>query len=462
MKSIYWKIFLWFWLSMMGVGILFVSSSFFLESDSLLSKGRENALRSLDRVGNLSVTLFEQNKIRALDRLASRVEETNGFVLYLFSGDGQHLYGDRLPQNANRIINRVLDKEGPAFLVFGSRPLVAKPITSNNDKQFIIAAALPKRWINEPLNPSYYSSVRLWITIVTSAVVCLILAKHISKPITILTKSTRKFAGGKFDERVLPLIGRRRDEFYDLAAGFDEMAGRTEKLISSREELLRNISHELRSPLSRMTLALDLARKKGTPEVETALQRVDKEIVKMNYLIGQVITLSQIEAIHSPVKQDPIDLEELIQKIQKDAELEASSRNCFVEVTKTEKISIAGDYDLIYSAVENLVRNAIRFTNESTAVEISLKTEPLLAEKKAVIAIRDHGPGVNDNDLDKLFLPFFQAGTELRTTKRNSGLGLAITLGAVEQHGGKVTARNKDDGGLEVSITLPYIGEHKD
>jgi two-component system sensor histidine kinase CpxA len=288
----------------------------------------------------------------------------------------------------------------------------------------------------------------------------------LTAPAVKLRNATHQFAAGDLKTRVGPLMGRRRDELADLGRDFDVMAERIESLLISERRLLGDISHELRSPLARLQLALDLAEQTADPETKQYLARIESEAEELNGMIGQLLTLTRLEnavAAQQGSKDAAfIDLEQLVKHVCENADFEARARGVRVELLHSERCQIIGNGELLHSAVENVVRNALLHAPQSPKVEVALTVAPheaLTAEdtatREAVIRVRDYGPGVPEESLQDLFRPFYRVAVARDRQTGGTGLGLSITERAVQFHGGTVTASNAEGSGLLVEIRLP-------
>jgi two-component system, OmpR family, sensor histidine kinase CpxA len=231
------------------------------------------------------------------------------------------------------------------------------------------------------------------------------------------------------------------------------MAERLESMVKAQQRLLGDISHELRSPLARLGVALGLARKRSGSEANGALDRIERESDNLNEMISQLLTLTRLESGTDGRKRSQVDLDTLVREVSEDADFEARSLNRSVQVVASDKCSINGVEDLLRSAVENVVRNAVRFTPEGTAVEVSLRKQNGSRDNYAVISVRDRGNGVPAESLEKIFRPFYRTeDARDRQSGGGTGLGLAITERAVRMHGGTVEAANAPEGGLAVEM----------
>jgi two-component system sensor histidine kinase CpxA len=282
---------------------------------------------------------------------------------------------------------------------------------------------------------------------------CYWLARYLTSPVAKLRAATRELARGNLSARVVPTLGKRRDELASLAADFDEMAEKIQSLVDSQRRLLGDISHELRSPLARLNVALELARQRSGTEATSALERIQLEAENLNEMIGQLLALTRLESGAEDIRKTEFDLKTLVSEIVKDADFEARARNRKVKLEASDRCSIVGNEQLLRRAVENVVRNAVQYTAEGTEVEVNLAC---VEQDAAVITVRDHGAGVPENALAEIFRPFYRVDEARDREAGGVGLGLAIAERAVRLHSGNVAATNAPDGGLLVEITLPF------
>lgn len=293
---------------------------------------------------------------------------------------------------------------------------------------------------------------------VAGAIFCYFISSYLTKPLFKLGEAAASIAEGRLETRVDPSLKNRRDEIAGLARNFDFMAERIEALVTEQRRLLGDVSHELRSPLSRLTVALGLAKqslaKQGPPEEAAEnLERIGLEARRLDTLIGQLLALTRIDSGVDRGSPVVFDLTNLVQEVANDGDFEARARNCRVTIQHADVCMVSGYEELLRSAVENVVRNAIRHTGVGSTVEISLRT----SQARALLQVRDHGPGVPEGMLTEIFLPF------RRVKNGNSGgagLGLAIAERAVSVHRGTIRARNAAEGGLIVEVDLQLAGSH--
>ena len=278
---------------------------------------------------------------------------------------------------------------------------------------------------------------------------CAALTLHITRPLGKLRQAAGNIADGRLKTRVKPAIGRRHDEIALLGDDFDRMAEQIERLVTAQRNLLGDVSHELRSPLARLIVALSLLKQAQSEEAAEYQARIGIEAERLDKLIGQLLTLTRIDSGVDSTLRETFDLANLVQEVTADGDFEARAQNRGVRFLASESCPMTGVAELIRSAVENVVRNAVRHTAEGTTVEVTIerKSQPF-----ALLRVRDHGPGVPIEILDKIFLPFHRNGDG-----GGAGLGLAITDRVVKLHNGTIEAYNAREGGLVIDIHLPLM-----
>jgi two-component system, OmpR family, sensor histidine kinase CpxA len=305
------------------------------------------------------------------------------------------------------------------------------------------------------------------IAIVSSGLICYLLAWSMTSPVTRLRKAAQNLAAGDLSARTGAPVGGRSDELTELMRDFDRMAERIEGLVDSQSRLLKDVSHELRSPLARLSVALGLARQRATPEVapelESSLNRIELEADRLNQLIQRLLTISRLESGTDGLRKTQLPLRGLVEQVAHDAEYETPGRGCRVTADATadaaDEFLVEADPDLLRSAVENVVRNATRYTAEGTTVEVRLERQQAANGKgdEIVVRVSDSGPGVPDEALPKIFEPFYRLDDARNRQTGGAGLGLSIADRAIRLHGGQLRASNRKEGGLEVEIRIPAV-----
>ena len=273
---------------------------------------------------------------------------------------------------------------------------------------------------------------------------CYLLAYNLTKPLRSLEKAVARFGQGDFSARAK---STRADELGQLARAFDHMAERIQTLLDAERRLLLDISHELRSPLARLGVAVELAR--SGEDREAALNRIQKESDRLNSLVGQLLEVTRAEGDPSTLRRLPVRIDELIAGLVGDISIEAAARGCALEFKPSGPITVEGDPELLRRAVENVIRNAVRYAPRGTRVEVAAESNGA-----AVISVRDYGPGVPEEALPHIFDPFYRVESDRNRISGGVGLGLSIARRAVALHLGSIAARNMHPG-LMVTIELP-------
>lgn len=306
-----------------------------------------------------------------------------------------------------------------------------------------------------PPPPNPLTFVPLWgpaILLAASLLLSALLAANLARPVSQLRDGLRKLARGDLDVRLTEGMGRRRDEIAELAQDFDAMAERLQQLIASRDRLLHDVSHELRSPLARMSVAVGLARKSGEVP-EQALDRIETEGARLNEIVGDLLSLSRAE---SEARNEEIyfDLGGLLQAICEDARFEAQPLGVEVRLELSPEFDdpdraplMKGAPQLLRRGIENVIRNALRFSPPGDAVSVRAR----VAGGRIGIEVSDHGPGVSPDMLKTMFEPFVKGAADARGV----GLGLTIARRALAAYGGTLQAFNREGGGLLMRISLP-------
>jgi two-component system, OmpR family, sensor histidine kinase CpxA len=289
--------------------------------------------------------------------------------------------------------------------------------------------------------------------IIVSGVVCFLLARYLVLPLRRMRAATHRLREGDLTARAGPGLVRRTDEIGEVVRDFDTMAERIESLVGAQQQLLSDISHELRSPLARLNVALELARRTAGSGAEAHLARIESEAERMNDLVGRLLALARAETAGPNLPVEEFDLEEVVRQVSEDAEYEALRTGKRVELSATAKATLRGDPVLVASAVENVVRNAIRYAPPDSAVQVGV----LAGDGRATVVVRDHGTGLPESELDRIFAPFHRVDASRDRQSGGTGLGLSIARRAVASQGGSIKAENAHGGGLQVTITLPTI-----
>lgn len=448
MRTLYVKIFLAFWLAMLLIGASLLVLTMTTESWRAEQQSRERYLRQLARD---LVWVYESRGEEGLDATVARLEQSQKIRVFLFRGPIPLQTVTPVPASISHMASEAVytgeiqRRFGP-----GSRWL---GLPTSSGYVLVYGQRAPSQ-LQRLLSPRRIG-LRALVTLVFGGLICFLLARSLTAPIRTLRAATHRFSEGDFKARVGGELGRRRDEIADLGRDFDQMAERIEGLMNGQRRLLRDVSHELRSPLARLTVALELARASCPPEAAGPLDRIELEANRLNGLIGQLLTLAALESGADASEKGPVDLKVLVEEVADDADFEAQHHRRTVRVARAEPLTTHGSETLLRQAVENIVRNALRYTAEETAVEITLERSPTQQGPGALLTVRDHGPGVPEEALPHLFEPFYRVAEARERQSGGTGIGLAIAERAVVAHGGAISATNAPEGGLLVRIRLP-------
>ncbi len=448
MNSLFIRIFLWFWLAVVALGLTLAWTAAQLGGREIPPM-LEHARQSFDEDSRAAWRVLEGRGVDGLRAWYREASHRRVLRLHLVDANGRVLVGEALPLELRRF----------AFMPEG----FLRQVPAIRRGRVVVRSLTSPGWgylrlitVFRPPHPVWtlFTYSRLAIALLVSALVCWGLAHTLSAPVRELRRVTQRLTEGDLDARVTGRLTRRRDELGRLARDLNEMAGRLQGLIEAQRQLLADISHELRSPLARLQIAVGLARQKGVAGVDGEIDRIEREAERLNELIGGVLTLTRLGS-EDGRDLDAVDLVGLVESIVRDAEFEARDRACRVRSTIVRgPLAVRGDPRLLRSAIENVVRNALRHTAEGTTVEVGLAHGRVGAAPGAVVTVRDRGPGIDETMIDEVFEPFVRADAARDRGSGGYGLGLSIARRAIEWHGGTIEARNLADG-LLVEIRLP-------
>ena len=357
----------------------------------------------------------------------------------IVDANGRDALGRPVSQSALAKALKVLERN------HGKRSV--KEVTAVDGQRYVIFLPADSGSVGPPRMPP--PSVQIAIALFASLLFSAIFTNYLIRPIRHLRKVSTRLAEGDLDARVTPLIGNRNDELSDLGKDFDFMATRVQTLLNAQRQLLHDVSHELRSPVARMRLAVGLAQQQ--PEkLQIALERIERETERLDELLGQILTLARLESNLSRDATEKVSLDELLEEIVKDVGFEAQALNRNVVFKVEQSAELQGQRELLRRAFENVIRNGLKYTAEDTAVEVTLTTD----QRKPVVLIRDHGPGIPEAELGKVFQPFYRVPEKEKPQASGYGLGLAIAKRALEKHAATIELSNAADGGLKARIAF--------
>lgn len=449
MRGLFFKIFIIFWIA---------QSLIFVISTALILAHRfprpyfllDPAINNVRRESSTAVQAFESNGCNGVDAFARERNETVG----LADASGTIACGPAaLVASA---------QPGPAQGInarqVGDNTVWTVPVVSGSGRKYLYVISVPRNreqhtWFGDLL---HFASPQLPVAIAIGGLTTFVLVLIFTRPVIRLREAARQLAQGRLNTRVREVHrGRilKGDEFDALVHDFNHMAERLESLVNAQKLLLRDVSHELRSPLARLSVALELSREDADSTMSANLDRIQRETERLNQLIGQLLTLSSMEAAESLAKSERVPLKQLLDEILADAEYEAQQRGTSVALHADCESVVEGRRELLYRAMENVVRNAIRYTEAGSLVEIKLHGDP--AGRRILIEVSDRGPGIPEPELGSIFRPFYRVDSSRTEQTGGFGVGLAIAERAVKLHNGTIRAQNRAGGGATIQISIP-------
>jgi two-component system OmpR family sensor kinase len=458
MKSLFLRVFLSFWLAM---GVIVVAGS---ALTAFVTWKRFDALQRIEPsdVADSALVPLKQGGLPALREWLQEVDKSETTVrTYVLDMHGQDVIGRPLTDRIQRRVTRMASLGYLADADNNPPPLMADPLRTSpqiigpDGAVYTIFFDYSRRAPLGLLGAPGVTIALLSVALSVSALVSWWLAHYISRPVARLQTSARALAAGNLEARVGEDISIREDELGVLARDFDRMAERIRSLLASKEALLRYVSHELRSPLARLRVALSLARREGADKARE-FDRMERETERLDALIGQILRFSRLAGDDPSIKPQRVDLSLMLAEVVEDARLEGRGDEKAVVWEPGAHVEVMGSSEALRSAIDNVMRNALRYTPKQSQIEVQLHldTDATSGRKHVRISIRDHGRGVPESDLERIFEPFYRV-VETGDREGGSGLGLAITARVLNVHGGRVSARNAPDGGLIVELSLP-------
>lgn len=450
MYSLLLKIFLFYWVAASLVIVL----AFFEPHRLVHTPELTDALTtSLEANADSLISAYNSGSCST----ALRATDAQGENIALALPEGRVLCGNFSTDNYQQLIRRAISEQTVVARSLVRYQVLAVPIRTQNNEQYVLLVKSP-----------YKSALHVFgllpgiRTLETSLAVTGLLGILIALQFRRLRGAARRIADGDLDVRVKVgrfsrLIARLgiRDDFDELTRDFNKMAERLQSLVTGHKLLIRDISHELRSPLARLAVALELAKVSPPEKLQAHLARIEHESVRLNGLIAHLLSFSYIDNIHDPPPAMCISLRNLIQELMPDIQFEAESRHCKIVTITNSELVVNGDSDMLRHALENIVRNAIRYSPADSTVEIAIDREERDGRVDAVLRVSDRGPGVAEEKLSLILNPFYRAADSRRTSSSGFGIGLAIAVRVARLHSGQITARNRAGGGLVVEMSLP-------
>jgi two-component system sensor histidine kinase CpxA len=436
MFTLFWKLFLTMWLSIVGFSATIGWLNDKLAREQWAEEPANTFSRGMFRINRRAMRAIEMDDRKGLRDELLGIPRMSRSHIYVLDFDNHEVLGrdEALQQLKDR--RTVMD-------IQSHEDSQGRPYTVYTVKR------TPPKTILAP-GPAG-TALRLAAAAVISALISFFLARSLSMPLEQLSVASRRIAAGDLNTRVGNTLPERNDEIGQLATDFDAMAARLQSMQQANQRLLQDVSHELRSPLARLTVALEIARKKGAPNVESELDRIELESERLGALVNDVLGLLRESSETVPKVDEAFDLNVLLNDLVEVVNYEAPEGKPGIAWKPVEPFPFHGDRELLWRAMENLLRNALRHTDPDSGVILSLER----GRKQVHLSVRDFGPGLPDGELEKIFEPFYRVQESRDRGSGGHGLGLSIAANAVRRHGGRIGARNADDGGLIVRISLP-------
>lgn len=456
MRGLFFRIFAIFWLAQ---SLIFVISTALIVSQHFPNGGTiAEALDSnLHNSGELAIAAYNKAGCEGFAANAQRYEP---FGAALLDTEGDVICSVSTPVPVAGLKPHLADHIDGRDV--SGRTVWLVPVMASSGTRYEYAWVAPASHRHPPPRRWqfwHFAVPQLPVAILVGGATTFVLVLFISRPLVRLRKASRQLAEGKLEVRVAQspkqAAQANSDEFQGLVHDFNHMAERLESMVGAQKLLVRDVSHELRSPLARLSVALELAREDAEPGLEPHFSRIEREASRLNQLIGQLLTLSAMEARDGAGTYEPVSLNGVCEQILPDAEYEAQQRPCRVELVQEGQFRIRGNPELLYRAIENVVRNAIRYTAPNTLVKMRIFGDQVQGQAFAGIEISDAGPGIPEKELTEIFRPFYRVDRARSADTGGFGVGLAITDRAVRLHGGTVRALNRSEGGMSVTLLFP-------
>jgi two-component system sensor histidine kinase CpxA len=448
MRSLFLKIFFWFWATVIATGVALVLT-FILEPRSVPSRWHATLTDTARFSGTIAVETAERDGSASASAYLARIEQATHMKACLFDPSGNVIAGTGCESFQSLTAHVSVSKTSDFSMKYGIAR-VALMLNGQNGRDYIFATELPAG-PRAALGISRTALVLQWgVALIVSGLICSLLTRYLTAPILQLREMSQKLAAGDLSARTSSGLTQRQDEIGALVRDFNAMASRIEELISRQRQLISDVSHELRSPLARINVALDLSReRKGS---DPAFEQMQEDIVLLDEMIGRLLTIAKLDISAHQVPMVDFDLAELLSQIVRNAEFECRELSRGVRLTSSRQCIVLGSAELLHSAIENVVRNAMRYTESGTCVEISIECDDSAGVR---VAVRDYGPGIPESELKNIFQPFYRVADARDRQSGGTGLGLAIADRVVRVHGGTIRAENAAPRGLRIEIVLP-------
>ena len=449
MRSLYWKIFLSFWLATI---LIIITTAWVISHVAQKSSLPAQEQLFMDSYANAAVATFESGEHTALLKWLNKIGISRHMTMFLISSTGEIIGTEAPPENVKKVAENLLKDQLSEGILKSGKLIVSHEILSTSGKFYRLAAVSEKPISHFVGIPWAGLAIRLILATFISGLICYLLSRYLTLPLRSLGMAAKSIAKGQLNTRVGQLKGHHKDEIAQLSDEFDRMAEQLEALVNSKERLLQDISHELRSPLARLQIAIELGRNKTNQLAETEFNRMELECSRLNALITEVLDFARLDKSTTELHLSLVDMPALLKSVVQDANYECNHETNRVIAESLEPCQLFVDQRLIHRAIENIVRNALHYTPDTEQIRVSLYHDE--NKEWVYIDISDKGPGVPEEQLEKIFNPFYRVDTAREKKTGGYGLGLAIAFRAIQLHQGNISAENNPDGGLLVRIKL--------
>lgn len=450
MRSLYWKIFITFWFA--SILVIFTTAwvtGHIAQKSSL--PAREQMF--MDSYANAAVATFESGQQAALLKWLSKIGVSRHMSMYLISNTGEIIGTQEAPPNVKKVAENLINHQLSEGILKSDKLIVSHEILSTSGKFYRLAAVSEKPISFFVEIPWAGLTIRLTLATLISGLICYGLSLYLTKPLRFLGMAAKSIGTGKLNTRVGHIRGHNKDEIAELSEEFDRMAEQLETLVHSKERLLQDISHELRSPLARLNIAIELGRNKTNHLADKEFDRMEMECARLNALISEILEFARLDKSTIDLNLSKVEMSDLISAIIQDANFEFGKQFDRVQIGIIEPCTLLIDERVIHRALENIIRNALHYSPEDQYVTISIHFNEL--KDHIYIDVKDHGSGVPEDQLDKIFNPFYRVDPSREKKTGGYGLGLAIASRAAQLHQGSLIAKNNEDHGLLVRLILP-------
>ena len=448
MQSLFLKIFFWFWATALVTGIALVIT-FIFGPGRVPSRWHSSLTDTARSSGMIALAELERGGVPAASSYIESFERDTQLRACLFEFSGNRVAGNGCETFADMRDHAATSRSSEFGVKYGL-VRVALVLPGSGGHDYIFATELPAGPRAAFGMDMAAVVLRFAVALLVSGFICYLLTLYLTGPILRLRQAAQQLAGGMLSTRAAASIERRGDELGALGRDFNTMAARIEELVLRQRQLIFDVSHELRSPLARLNVALDLAR--GANAGNLPFDHMELDLARLDEMIGRLLTIAKLDTAAMPVEMRPLNITSLVGQIVSDAGFEAQKRNVVVNIAGEEQNYVRGNEALLLSAIENVVRNAILYTAAASSVDVSLGQG---TKSKVLLVIRDHGRGVPESDLQKIFQPFYRVAEARDRESGGVGLGLAIADRVVRIHGGTIRAENVQPAGLKVIIEIP-------